>query len=244
MTTDDGTRKKDDVPQRILVTGVTGYIGGRLAPRLLEAGYRVRVLVREKARLAGRPWFDEVEIAIGDALHSKTLEEAMRDVDTAFFLLHSQRGGPSFLTRNIKAAEHFAAAARSASLRHIIFLGGLGDEKFDRSGLLSSQRRSAEILRRSGIPLTEFRSGSPTAQTNGDLFHWAEELLVETRLLMDSPVAQDPDMGGLFADLELVLAQIVQISHNREAQEREWIEDDLENRNLFARLRTKVPAGH
>ncbi len=150
----------EEVSPRILVTGVTGYIGGRLAPRLLEAGYRVRVLVREKDRLAGRPWIGQVEVAAGDVLKPGPLEKAMRDVETAFYLLHSQRGGPAFLDRNLIAAEHFAAAARSAGLQHMIFLGGLGEEKFDRSGLLASQHRCADILRRSGIPLTEFRSGA------------------------------------------------------------------------------------
>jgi uncharacterized protein YbjT (DUF2867 family) len=165
---DDSSMGEEESP-RILVTGVTGYIGGRLAPRLLESGYRVRVLVREKARLAGRPWIDDVEVAAGDVLKSGTLAEAMLDVETAFFLLHSQRGGPAFLKRNLVAAEHFAAAARSAGLRQIIFLGGLGDEEFDRSGLLSSQRRCADILRRSGIPLTEFRSG-PVVGSGSVLF--------------------------------------------------------------------------
>jgi uncharacterized protein YbjT (DUF2867 family) len=160
MPPDESHLLKEDVSPRILVTGVTGYIGGRLAPRLLEAGYRVRVLVRDKARLAGRPWIDDVEIVAGDALEEAPLEEAMRDVETAFFLLHSQRGGSSFLERNITAANHFASAARSAGIRQIIFLGGLGEEKFDCSELLTSQRRTAEILRRSGIPLTEFRSGA------------------------------------------------------------------------------------
>jgi uncharacterized protein YbjT (DUF2867 family) len=155
---DDGLMGEDAAP-RILVTGVTGYIGGRLAPRLREAGYRVRVLVRDRTRLAGRPWIGDMEIVDGDALESAPLEEAMRDVDTAFFLLHSQRGGAAFLERNLAAANRFAEAARSAEVRHIIFLGGLGEEKHDRSGLLSSQRRTAGILRRSGIPLTEFRSG-------------------------------------------------------------------------------------
>jgi uncharacterized protein YbjT (DUF2867 family) len=164
----DSPMAEEESP-RILVTGVTGYIGGRLAPRLLESGYRVRVLVREKARLAGRPWIDEVEAAAGDALKSGPLEEAMREVETAFFLLHSQRGGAAFRERNLVAAEHFAAAARSAGVQHIIFLGGLGWEQFDRSGLLASQRRCAEVLRRSGIPLTEFRSG-PVVGSGSVLF--------------------------------------------------------------------------
>jgi uncharacterized protein YbjT (DUF2867 family) len=151
---------KEDASPRILVTGVTGYIGGRLAPRLLEAGYRVRVLVRQRDRLAGRPWVGGVEVVAGDALNPGVFEEAMQDVETAFFLLHSQRGGPEFLERNLTAAEHFAAAARSAGIRQMVFLGGLGDERFDRSGLLASQRRTAEILGGSGVPLTEFRSGA------------------------------------------------------------------------------------
>jgi uncharacterized protein YbjT (DUF2867 family) len=158
-----------DASPLILVTGVTGYIGGRLAPRLLEAGYRVRVLARDRQRLAGRPWVDEVEVATGDALEPGALEGALRGVDAAFFLLHSQRGGSAFLQRNLTAAEHFAQAARSTGLCHIIFLGGLGQEEFDRSGLLSSQRRTAETLRRSGIPLTEFRSG-PVVGSGSVLF--------------------------------------------------------------------------
>jgi len=158
-----------DPSPRILVTGVTGYIGGRLAPRLLEAGYRVRVLARDRQRLAGRPWVDEVEVATGDALDPGSLDAALQDVDTAFFLLHSQRGGAAFLERNLAAAEHFAQAARSTGLRHMIFLGGLGREEFDRSGLLFSQRRTAETLRRSGVPLTELRSG-PVVGSGSVLF--------------------------------------------------------------------------
>jgi uncharacterized protein YbjT (DUF2867 family) len=156
----DSAAANNDVSPRILVTGVTGYIGGRLAPRLLEAGYRVRVLVRDKSRLAGRPWIEDVEVADGDALVPGPLTQALQGVDTAFFLLHSQRGGKEFINRNLTVARNFASAARSAGVRHIIFLGGLGAEDADRSGLRASQRETAEILRRSGIPLTEFRSGA------------------------------------------------------------------------------------
>jgi len=169
MSATTGPGLAGDVAPRVLVTGVTGYIGGRLAPRLLEAGYRVRVLAREKQRLAGRPWVADVEVATGDALEPGTLEDALRGVETAFFLLHSQRGGPDFLKRNLTAAEHFAQAARSTGLRHLIFLGGLGEEQFDRSGLLTSQRRTAQTLRGSGIPVTEFRSG-PVVGSGSVLF--------------------------------------------------------------------------
>jgi uncharacterized protein YbjT (DUF2867 family) len=120
----------------------------------------VRVLVRDPARLAGRPWIDAVECASGDAMDPGVLEQAMQSVEAAFFLLHSQRGGAAFLERNLKLAQRFADAARAAGVRHILTLGGLGEETADRSGLLKSQRLTAGILRRSGIPLTEFRSGA------------------------------------------------------------------------------------
>jgi uncharacterized protein YbjT (DUF2867 family) len=148
----------NDSAPLVLVTGVTGYIGGRLAPRLIEAGYRVRVLARDPSRLSGRPWVSSVEIAAGDALKPGALEEAMRGVKAAFFLLHSQRGGADFLERNLRAASQFGQAARAAGLEQIIFLGGLGEASNDRSGLVASQRRTAEVLRQSGVPLTEFRS--------------------------------------------------------------------------------------
>ncbi|MBN1439526.1 MAG: DUF2867 domain-containing protein [Anaerolineales bacterium] len=168
IPSDDESVMEEKTP-RILVTGVTGYIGGRLAPRLLEAGYRVRVLVRDRDRLAGRPWIGKVDVAAGDARERAPLTEAMRGVDAAFFLLHSQRGGTAFLERNLAVAERFAEAARAAQIRQIIFLGGLGDETGDRSGLLASQRRTAGALRRSGVPLTEFRSG-PVVGSGSVLF--------------------------------------------------------------------------
>lgn len=113
----------------------------------------------------------------------------------------------------------------------------------ERTGAEFFHLAATRFLGRADAMLTQFRSETPTTRTNGDLFTWADELLGETRLLMDSPAASDPDMQRLFVDLELVLAQVVQISHNREMEQREWIEDDIEKRNLIARLRTQVPAG-
>ena len=74
---------------RVLVTGATGYVGGRLVPRLLEAGYRVRVLVRDPARLQGRPWLSQVEVAEGDVLRPETLAGALEGVQAAYYLVHS-----------------------------------------------------------------------------------------------------------------------------------------------------------
>src|SRR5210317_2215925 len=96
--------------QIILVTGVTGYVGGRLVPRLLEAGYRVRVLVRGSTdRLNGRTWKDQVEIALGDVLAPDTLREAIQGIDAAYYLIHSMGGNGEFSERDIRAAKNFAA---------------------------------------------------------------------------------------------------------------------------------------
>jgi uncharacterized protein YbjT (DUF2867 family) len=143
----------------ILVTGATGYIGGRLAPRLLDAGYRVRVLVRDQSRLAGRAWAKYADVVIGDLFHPDVVADALAGVDTAFFLLHSQRSGEAFYRRNLAAAETFAQAVRTTGLRQIIHLGSLGEPGKVRYGLIQSHRDTAAQLRTSGVPVTDFHAG-------------------------------------------------------------------------------------
>ena len=146
--------------QRILVTGATGYVGGRLAPRLLEAGYRVRVLVRGQGdRLNGRPWRDQVEIATGDVLQPESLYEALQGVDAAYYLIHSMGGHAGFRTRDIEAARNFAQAAAAAGVQQIIYLGGLGAAESELSEHLRSRQETGEALRSAGVPVTEFRAG-------------------------------------------------------------------------------------
>ena len=96
----------------VLVTGVTGYIGGRLVPRLLEAGYRVRVLVRDKNRLQGRAWLKQVEIVEGDVLEPDSLTSALSGVQAAYYLIHSMSAGPNHEQRDLQAARNFGNAAR------------------------------------------------------------------------------------------------------------------------------------
>jgi len=98
----------------ILVTGATGYVGGRLVPRLLAAGYRVRCLVRDPARLQGRAWLDQVELAPGDMLQPASLSAAMREVSVVYYLIHSLGGGGDFSERDLVAARNCASAAKSA----------------------------------------------------------------------------------------------------------------------------------
>ncbi len=142
----------------ILVTGATGYIGGRLVPRLLEAGYPVRVLARDVNRLQGRQWFERVEIVQGDVLKPETLVPAMAGVGAAYYLVHSMSSSQDFHQRDLLAASNFGQAAKAAGVMRIIYLGGLGDPEADLSQHLRSRQQTGEALRQSGVPVTEFRA--------------------------------------------------------------------------------------
>jgi uncharacterized protein YbjT (DUF2867 family) len=143
----------------VLVSGATGYIGGRLAPRLLQAGYRVRCLVRDPERLEGRPWLDQVEVTAGDVLQPETLPAAMAGVSTAYYLVHSMAAGEGFSERDVTAAHNFASAASAAGVGRIIYLGGLGDPDTELSPHLRSRQATGDALREEGVPVTEFQAG-------------------------------------------------------------------------------------
>jgi len=143
---------------RALVTGATGYIGGRLVPRLLERGHTVRVLVRDPARIAGRPWAGRVEVAAGDLLDPAGLTAALAGIEAAYYLVHSMDGRHDFEARDATAARNFVAAGQEAGLRLTVYLGGIlpaGDEV---SAHLRSRAEVGEILR-AGLPATELRAG-------------------------------------------------------------------------------------
>src|SRR4051795_10065689 len=111
----------------ILVTGATGYIGGRLVPQLLAKGYRVRCMARDPNRLLVRGWGDRVEVVAGDVLDRGTLGPALAGCGAAYYLVHSMAGGEkTFRARDLQAAENFATAAAEARLGRIVYLGGLG----------------------------------------------------------------------------------------------------------------------
>ena len=142
----------------VLVTGVTGYIGGRLVPRLIEAGYRVRVLVRDRERLQGRTWLDQVDVVEGDVLDPASLLTVLSGVNAAYYFIHSMSGSVDFDQRDLQAAHNFSDAARTNGVERIIYLGGLGDPQAELSKHLRSRQQTGQALSESGVPVTEFRA--------------------------------------------------------------------------------------
>lgn len=140
------------------VTGVTGYVGGRLVPELLDAGYRVRALARNPARLASRPWAGRVEAVEADAGDLDQLRDALAGVDIAYYLIHSLGSGRRFEARDRRTALTFAQAAREAGVRRIVYLGGLFPAGHELSPHLESRKEVGEILLASGVPTTVLRA--------------------------------------------------------------------------------------
>jgi uncharacterized protein YbjT (DUF2867 family) len=151
-----------DARRLVLVTGATGYIGGRLAPRLLEAGYRVRVLVRNPDRLRDVPWAGDVEIVRGDLLEKDTLAAAFDGVDIAYYLVHSMTGSHgknSFEDSERRSAENVAAVAKGAGVSRLVYLGGLHPDDATLSRHLQSRTEVGEILLASGVPTAVLQAG-------------------------------------------------------------------------------------
>ena len=140
-------------PLNCLVTGASGYIGGRLVPELLSAGYAVRCMARDPAKLSDRPWSDDVEIAVADVMDGGAVRRALEGVDVAYYLIHSLGTDASFEQRDRDAAQTFAAAAKAAGVRRIVYLGGIISGQ---AGKLSPHLRSraevGDILLASGVP--------------------------------------------------------------------------------------------
>ena len=144
--------------KNILVTGATGYIGGRLIPRLIEKGYNVRCMVRDESRVKGR--WEGAEIVYGDVHNHESITAALSGIDVAYYLIHSMSAGEdNFVKMDEIAAENFSTKAKAAGVKRIIYLGGLGSAEQNLSPHLKSRQFTGEKLRISGIPVTEFRAG-------------------------------------------------------------------------------------
>jgi uncharacterized protein YbjT (DUF2867 family) len=145
----------------VFLTGATGYIGGRLAPRLLERGYRVRCLVRSAAKLRARPWatHEGVEVVEADVADQERLAAAMRGCVGAYYLVHSMdAAGPGYRGRDRALAQAFGAAAAQAGVPRIVYLGGLGEVGSGLSEHLASRREVETALGAAGVPVTALRA--------------------------------------------------------------------------------------
>lgn len=145
--------------KKVLVTGATGYIGGRLVPRLLTDGWQVRCMVRDASRLDGIPWRARVEIVESDALIYDSLPSAMQGISAAYYLIHGLQAGKTDLERECQTARNFARAARQAGVGRIIYLGELADPQGRLSTYLQARHATGEVLRDEGVPVIEFRAG-------------------------------------------------------------------------------------
>jgi uncharacterized protein YbjT (DUF2867 family) len=143
---------------RVLVTGATGYIGGRLVPRLLEAGHTVRAFVRDPERLREVPWGDRVEVASGDLQREEDVREAVDGVDVLYYLVHSMASAGDFEELEQRIARTVAAEAKRAGVKRIVYLGGLHPDG-PLSRHLRSRKEVGDILLDSGVPTIALQAG-------------------------------------------------------------------------------------
>ena len=144
--------------RKVLVTGATGYVGGRLVRALLEQGYAVRVLVRDVKKLHQHSWADSVEVAVGSANSYEANLKALEGIHTAFYLLHSINSSISFDQAEKEMASAFGKAARDAHVEQIVYLGGISNDT-KKSRHLASRMETGKVLAQFGVPVLEMRAG-------------------------------------------------------------------------------------
>lgn len=171
-------------PGLILLTGATGYVGGRLLQALEQRHFRVRCLARRPEFLKARVAVT-TEIVTGDVLDRSTLEEVLRGVTVAYYLVHSMGSSGLFEENDRRAARNFGAAAKAAGVERIIYLGGLGSDQETLSAHLRSRQEVGKILRESGVPVLEFRASIVIG--SGSLSFEMIRSLVERLPIMTTP---------------------------------------------------------
>jgi len=211
---------------RVLVTGATGYIGGRLIPRLLERGHSVRVLVRDRQRVQGRPCSDAVEEREGDLLDPSSLDGIAQGCDTAYYLVHSMSAGHDFEGRDRQAVSHFIDAVKaSPSVTHVIYLGGLlPDGGVEAASPHLRSRAEVGRLLRDGVPATEFRAG-PIIGSGSASFEMVRYLterlpaMVAPKWILNTvqPIAVRDVMSYLLAALDTGPAGVIEIGSERQS---------------------------
>jgi len=207
---------EDDLSNvKILLTGATGYVGGRLLPQLESSPHRVRCMTRNPDSLIGSV-DAETEVVYGDAFDAKSLNKALEGIHTAYYLVHSMGSDEDFETADRKAAEYFAAACSKQGVKRIIYLGGLGNPDHTLSKHLRSRQEIGNILRTSSAAVIEFRASIIIG--SGSLSFEMIRALVE-RLpvmicpkwvrVMAQPIAIEDVLAYLFQALTLPIRKTV-----------------------------------
>jgi uncharacterized protein YbjT (DUF2867 family) len=168
----------------ILVTGATGYVGGRLVGSLERQGLPVRCLARRPEHLRARV-ASTTEVVRGDVLDRASIDAALAGIDVAYYLVHSMGSTDAFEANDRLGAEHFGAAARAAGVRRIVYLGGLGEDRSDLSSHLRSRHEVGAVLRASGVPVVELRASIVIG--SGSLSFEMVRALVERLPVMVTP---------------------------------------------------------
>ena len=144
--------------KKVLVTGASGYVGGRLIQELLLKKFSVRVMVRDPRKISGQPWFSQVEVAQASAENPAELDKALAGIDTAFYLIHSINTGTNFDETEARIARNFAEASERQSVGQIIYLGGIANDK-NISKHLKSREQTGISLASTSVPVMEIRAG-------------------------------------------------------------------------------------
>ncbi|MBN1586745.1 MAG: SDR family oxidoreductase [Candidatus Omnitrophica bacterium] len=193
--------------KKILITGATGYVGGRLLAELEKAGSSIRCMARRPENLKSRAG-SRVEVVPGDVLNPDSLFSALEGVHTAYYLVHSMGTSKGFEDLDRRGAGNFASVAQRSGLKRIIYLGGLAPLEKDLSAHLRSRHEVGEILRSSGVPVIEFQASVVIG--SGSLSFEMIRSLVEKLPVMITPrwvsnLAQPIFIGDLLEYLKMAL---------------------------------------
>ncbi|WP_146408352.1 NAD(P)H-binding protein [Allorhodopirellula heiligendammensis] len=208
-----------DERRHVLLTGATGHVGGALLPRLLEAGFYVRCMTRDRTKSEFRE-DERISVIEADVLQPDSLRRAMEGCDLAYYLVHSMSGDGDFAQRDRRAAGHFRDAAAEAGLDRLIYLGGLGREADGLSEHLRSRQEVGRILRQGRVPTIEFRAamvigaGSLSFEMVKNLCHRLPVMICPQWLSTQTQPIGTADLVRYLmaaADIELSASEIVEI---------------------------------